>query len=281
MVWFRSVETAAVAQLDRGTKLVRRWNVRYYGTCGEFAAWVSARPDPDGRGSACFDDAGARAARRARTQIRRYCTHNGITRLLTLTFTDEHLPPTRRAAFAEARAFVRRLRLHGINLGAYVVVVERGGRTGRLHVHIGYGRYLPAPTVAAVWNRGWVDLRSLLRADAARGHRSASAVAARYLAKYAAKALEENEERATGEHRYEVGQGFQPTYADGECSSDELARIVSHAEWCLSYLDHPGERPTIPWVIARGLWSMPPPTDTGTVSHDEDYAKQQRAGPRR
>jgi hypothetical protein len=141
-------------------------------------------------------------------------------------------------------------------MGPYVVVVERGGLNGRLHIHIGYGRYLPAATVAAVWNRGWVDLRSLLRADAGRGHRSASAVAARYLAKYAAKALEENEERSIGEHRYEVAQGHQPTFADGECTADELERIVARAEWSLSWLDMPGERPVVPWVIARGLWSL-------------------------
>jgi len=246
-----------VTQLDRRTKLVERWQVRWFPSCREFSAWVAARPDPNGRGGACADDHVARANRRAKGSIRRYCLHSKLDRLITLTYDAENLPGTRQEAFNDARAFVRRMRHDGHDLGAYIVVVERGTRGGRLHVHLGVGRFIPAAAIASGWQRGWVDVRRLLPRNVAGRRRAASELTAQYLAKYAAKSIEEDTERATGEHRYEVAQGYQPPTVEGWMTPEQLEEVCAAADWSMSWLDLDGQRPMCPWVVARGLKSRP------------------------
>ena len=77
-----------------------------------------------------------------------------------------------------------------------------------LHAHFAVGRYIGQPLIRDVWGRGHVHIKLLSDLPVGSGSLEEARLAARYLAKYASKAIDA--ERPAGLHRYEVAQGFQP-----------------------------------------------------------------------
>jgi hypothetical protein len=124
----------------------------------------------------------------------------------TLTY-DAQLGPratTHDQAMRDGAHFVRTLKkaLH-VKPGdafAYVLVAEQH-KDGHYHLHVLLpDRFMPWQVVRAAWGRGNIKPPKLKGATVKR--------AAMYAAKYVGKAYED---RAGGAHRYEVGQGCQPT----------------------------------------------------------------------
>ena len=77
-----------------------------------------------------------------------------------------------------------------------------------LHLHFAVGRYVKHSLIKDAWGRGIVHIKLLGDLPVGSGALEEARLAARYLGKYAGKALDG--ERPTGLHRYEVGQGFKP-----------------------------------------------------------------------
>jgi hypothetical protein len=145
---------------------------------------------------------------RAKGKVRRYCRSNGLAFLWTLTYRVA--VTTRARVVADVRLFYRQLqRLYGRM--PLVSVIERGRRgTRRLHVHFATDRWLSHELVEAAWHRGfvWVGDPGKLQGNPGVDRLS------KYLAKYVAKEYGENgdlaDDRAQGEHRYLVTQGWCP-----------------------------------------------------------------------
>jgi hypothetical protein len=169
-----------------------------------------------------------RAGMRAKAKVRRYSKANGLTRLWTLTFAPEHLPADRAGAMAAGAAFVRRLRRELGRTFAYVLVPERGTKgTQRLHLHLATGFYIPMNLLDDTWGQGWVYAQNL--GDGGEDVRNVAARVATYVAKYVEKTFEEVAAagRQRGEHRYEVGQGFQPVAVDVEDQAEEVDALAT------------------------------------------------------
>jgi hypothetical protein len=190
-----------------------------------------------------------RAARRARARLRRYVVANGLSRMVTLTFAPTvrgaHGEPAcgQRStgeppgslggasspqvggwcscgrprgplglveAMAAAAEFVRDLRaLVRVEAMPYAVVPEYH-EDGHVHVHCLVDRFVAKDAIASVWSHGFVDVRRFKRANG--GARAAARRAAAYACKYVAKTFDqERADELRGRHRYEVGEGFQPT----------------------------------------------------------------------
>lgn len=154
-----------------------------------------------------------RNQRRAVTKVRRFSVRNLLAVTWTLTFADECLPEDARGVWREAERFVRRLREHLGEPFPYLVVCERGSKTGRLHLHLllpvwVHDRVTSHDDRLALWGRGWVlytDGRSKRRPG--ESLRDVSRRAARYAGKYVGK--EVGEDREEGDHRYRCAEGFQ------------------------------------------------------------------------
>lgn len=179
-------------------------------------------PRPSAKPAAASDSerAAEEAARRAGVRIRRYCAANQLNRLGTLTYEGEgcHDQDQVRADVAE---FFKRLR-RGMEVkylplrnGAsrermpYLWVPEWHPGGHGLHLHFAVGRYIPRGVIEDAWGRGFVNIKQLNGLSTGSGPLEEARLAARYLAKYAAKMLDD-EQRRFGLHRYEVAEGFQP-----------------------------------------------------------------------
>jgi hypothetical protein len=251
-VELRAEQADRFSRLDRGTKLVTGWSAKVFAGASE-ATWhrkrrlVSDRDDvvtvaelaelaeklenPDQAASA------ARAARRAKTQTRRWCKHNGVYRLGTLTFREA--PATWDEAMSYAPAFRRALQkaFPGTKL---FVTVERGGKFGRLHLQIGTDRFVAKAALAELWPHGFVDIRRLGAGGLSQGEVAAMASkCASYLAKYVGKSYGEGD-RGRGQHRYEVTEGCQPTCEVFEALDEDGAFVVVVASFM-------GELPAFIW----------------------------------
>lgn len=222
-------------QLDRGC-----WAVVYFPECGEGTAYPIQPPgltqeeDPDAPPAGGMSAWGQlpqeerdrlnreRAVGRAKGQVRRYCVANGLIFLWSLTFAPENLPASRDEAEAEGERFIRRLRRQlGHNL-PYVMVPEEGSETGRLHLHLALGEYVPVELMESVWGLGWVFVT-----PPRSGERAAQRVAA-YVAKYVGKDIE-----ATGRQGYRVAEGYQPRMEVALVDSLGAAlALVSRAAGC-------------------------------------------------
>jgi hypothetical protein len=146
--------------------------------------------------------------RRAVGAVRRYTRHNGLSYLWTLTYREA--AEDRRQVIGDLRRFYKRAAEK--RWSPCAAVIERGDEgTKRLHVHWATWRYIDRHDVQWYWNLGNVDVGD-------RGEytgRVAARELAGYLSKYVAKELDEvpedtPPERAQGEHRYLVAQGFTP-----------------------------------------------------------------------
>jgi len=178
-----------------------------------------------------------RAAARARSRLRRYCAHNGLSRLWSLTYAVGVYDPSR--VKADVRVFVKRLReaLGGVAFPyAYALEWHKSGHG--LHVHMALGQFAPKETVARAWGHGFVDGRRITASKGSGGRANARA-AARYLAKYVGKTYEEGS-FGPRSHRYEVGQGFE---ARARLSYSRDEREV----WGHVYALMDGEVPSYVW----------------------------------
>jgi hypothetical protein len=194
--------------LDLGTELVSGWSGRVFPTVGEAVA-VLQRPcaSEKSRGTSDPEDNRRRAGRRAKNTCRRYAVHNHLRRMWTLTY-DAQLGPratTQDQAMRDGARFIRALKkLLKIKPGEafpYVLVAElhKDGQHYHLHVLLP-DRFMPWQLVREAWGLGNIKPPKLKGATVKR--------AATYASKYVGKAYED---RAGGAHRYEVGQGCQPT----------------------------------------------------------------------
>jgi len=231
----------------------RGWSLKLYASAGEAGgAWVggggrsgplSPPPEPDPQRSA------VEAARRARGQLRRYCTANGLNRLGTLTYAGagNHDPVLLREHLG---VFFRRLRRSmGDDAFPYAWVPEWHKTDHGLHVHFAVGRFIQRRLIDESWGHGFIHIKQLGDLKVGSGKRAEARVAAGYLSKYAGKDFDG--EKMPGLHRYEVAQGFQPTFS--VVWGLHLASVLEQAA------DGMGAPPSYVWQsqVAEG-WSGPP-----------------------
>lgn len=197
---------------------------------GTFRSALAARPFAGP--SPTLADNEADAARRARGQVRRYCSANRLNRLNrlgTLTYAGEgqHDPDGLRE---DVGLFFRRLRGSVGERFPYLWVPEwhKGGHG--LHVHFAVGRRIHYMAIRGAWGHGFVHIKLLGDLPVGSGTLGEARLAARYLSKYVGKDL--GRAHPPGHHRYEVAQGFQPrgVTLDG-ASADEVLG------WAESYMD--------------------------------------------
>ena len=232
----------------------RGWSLSLYAGAGEAGgSWQSgsssggARPGP---GEAADPDRSAsEAARRARGQLRRYCTANRLNRFGTLTYEGEgvHDPRLLRVHVGE---FFRSLRASlGGKAFPYVWVPEWHHTDHGLHVHFAVGRYIARRHLLQAWGRGHVHIKLIGDLPVGSGVHAEARRAAGYLSKYVGKGFDEVTE--PGLHRYEGAQGFQPerTRLWGRMLDDVVAQAV----------DVMGSAPGYVWQsqVADG-WMGPP-----------------------
>jgi hypothetical protein len=198
-----------------------RYQAVLYPTVGEASVRFSGRSG--GRLDPKPEDHLARSVRRSRSALRRFCVHNGLGYMPTLTFRSD--PLSRRGVASAVELFRRRLVRAGVD-EPYSWVIERGEANGRLHVHFAcawWGRLAAVEVcdrcataglravrsdipprdafcVGCLWGQGFVGAPTECVGDP-RG-------VAVYVSKYAAKELGLTD--APGVNRYHVPRGHQP-----------------------------------------------------------------------
>ena len=192
------------------------------------ASWVGGGAER--RAAGCGRIRGGRAAeaaRRAAAKVRRYCAANRLNRLGTLTYAGRGLPRPARAA-RRCRGVLPRA-AGGARWRAlpYVWVPEWHPGGHGLHVHFAVGRYVPRSADRAGLGAAGSCISSCsVTCRSGRATLAEARLAARYLAKYVRKGIEDGE-RLAGLHRYEVAQGFQP--ATVECSRRAPRHVIEQA----------------------------------------------------
>ncbi len=146
------------------------------------------------------------AGRRAATCIRRYAASNRLNRLGTLTYADSCREP--RQLRRDVGEFFRELRDALGEPFPYLWVPEWHPGGHGLHLHFAVERFIRHSVIKEAWGRGIVHIKLLGDVPIGTGHLGEARVAARYLAKYVRKGLEDGHE--LGLHRYECAQGFHP-----------------------------------------------------------------------
>ena len=221
-----------------------------YPQAGEAGGCVRMPPRGGGRRRPPDPERSAvEAARRARGMIRRYCAANRLNRLGTLTYADAgcHDPLVVRADVA---GFFRRLRgeLGGVAF-PYLWVPEWHPGGHGLHLHFAVGRFIAQPLIRDVWGHGIVHIKLLGDLPVGSGALEEARLAARYLGKYAGKALDGD--HPVGLHRYEVAQGFKPLSLS--CEGPTVEDVTETA--CAVM----GKRPAREWHSSRrDGWQGPP-----------------------
>jgi hypothetical protein len=202
------------------------WAFSLFPDAGEGGGCLSvARRLPSG-GAPNAERAAEEAARRARTKIRRYAAANRLNRLGTLTYRGEgcHNPLVLREHLA---GFIRELR-EGLAAGRfpYLWVPQWHPGGHGLHAHFAVGRFIPRGLIERAWGHGFVHIKLLDGLPVGSGSLAEARLAARYLARYVGRDLDE-ERRLAGLHRYEVAQGFQP--AKVECYGSSAEDVIERA----------------------------------------------------
>ena len=211
-----------------------RWTMWLYRDALEASASLSGGAGSGGgeaRGQGAGSGAGRsleEAGRRARGRLRRYCVANRLDRLVTLTYRGEGCHDGR-ALRADVGAFVKRLR-RACGLGsfpyAWVPELHPGGHG--FHAHLAISTFLPKVDVEAAWGHGWVDLRRLASHMEYASPPTRAKVAASYLAKYASKQWAT---KLAGLHRYEVGEGHQPSWM--KLTGETFEGVLMAAVWVM------------------------------------------------
>lgn len=189
------------------------------------------------------------AARRARGKIRRYCTSNGLNRLGTLTYAGagNHDPVLLREHLG---VFFRRLRtLSGGEAFPYLWVPEWHKSGHGLHAHFAVGRFIGRTLIDQAWGHGFVHIKLLGDLPVGSGKLAEARRAAGYLSKYAGKDFDA--EKLPGLHRYEVAQGYEPTFVT--VRGLHMGTVLGEASAVM------GSRPEYVWQsqVADG-WQGPP-----------------------
>ena len=169
----------------------------------------------DGVAAECRAGGGG-GGRRARAKIRRYAAANRLNRLGTLTYRGRGLPRPGRGCAAIWRGSSASCG-RGLAAGRfpYVWVPQWHPGGHGLHAHFAVGRFVPRAADRAVpGGTGFVHIKLLDGLPVGSGALAEARLAARYLARYVGRDVED-ERRLAGLHRYEVAQGFQP--AKVEC----------------------------------------------------------------
>ncbi|MGZ4362929.1 MAG: rolling circle replication-associated protein [Gaiellaceae bacterium] len=173
-----------------------------------------------------------------------------MNRLGTLTYAGRgcHDP---RELRRNAAGFFKGLR---VGLGGkrlpYLWVPEWHPGGHGLHVHFAVGRFIKRGLIDDAWGRGYVHIKLLGDLPVGSGTLEESRLSGRYLAKYAAKAMED-ERRVAGLHRYEVAQNFQP--AAIECYGPTAHQAIESAS---RYMGRP---PATVWLSSSVEdWGAPP-----------------------
>jgi hypothetical protein len=222
-----------------------------YPEAGEGGGCVSTPRQPLASGGAPDSERAAEeAARRARAKIRRYAAANRLNRLGTLTYRGEgcHDPVALRGQLAD---FFRGLRA-GLDGEAfpYLWVPQWHPGGHGLHAHFAVGRFVPRRLIERSWGHGFVHIKLLDGLPVGSGALGEARLAARYLARYVGRDVEE-ERRLAGLHRYEVAQGFQP--AKVECYGSSAEDVIERAS---GYM---GSAPERVWLSSSVEgWRGPP-----------------------
>ena len=166
---------------------------------------------------------------RARSRLRRYFKKNGLGKMWTLTNAE---PCFDRALMHQrVNEFVQRWR-HAFNDEAfpYAYVLELHPQGHGLHVHFATRPgFVSWSQIGALWGHGFVQYSDNKR-YAGEGGRERSRRLANYLCKYLDKSVGDND-RDEGEHRYEVGQGFDPVKVRRDFKTEKEAR-----DWLAAYV---------------------------------------------
>jgi hypothetical protein len=202
---------ALTPTLDAGlAKPFVGWQVGLYPDAAEAIAVFRSGMRVDGGWGADFQDPMASrrvAARRAKTKIRRYCAANRLNRLGTLTYAAQgcHEPQRFREHVGH---FFRELR-RGLGGQSFPYLwTGEWHKTGHgLHAHFAVARYIPRQAIEQAWPHGFVHIKLLGDLPYQASTLDQARVAARYLAKYVGKSLDDHQ---AGLHRYEVAQRFAP-----------------------------------------------------------------------
>src|SRR5436190_8222334 len=227
------------------------WALSLYPEAGEGGGCLSTRRStiPTG-GRPNAERAAEEAGRRARAKIRRYAAANRLNRLGTLTYRGAgcHEPLRLREHLAN---FFRELRdgLDGERF-AYVWVPQWHPGGHGLHAHFAVGRFVQRGLIERSWGSGFVHIKLLDGLPVGSGTLAEARLAARYLARYVGRELED-ERRLAGLHRYEVAQGFQP--AKIECYGASAEDVIERAS---GYM---GSAPEQVWLSSSMEgWRGPP-----------------------
>jgi hypothetical protein len=192
-------------------------------------------------------------SRRARSRSRRFAVENGCTRLWTFTYApdengDRPTWPERARVKRDWHEFARRLPPGT----AWLRTLEKHA-DGHIHVHaaMSYGKGDERRTrrLARLWGHGFVDEGQARQSRPGRNERARAT--ARYVVKYATKAIE-GAELDPGEHAYEVAQGFQPVMVRISAATRALA-------WAELVRAQGGEVPAYEWDSGDTEdWTGPP-----------------------
>lgn len=218
-----------------------RWKLALYPDAGEGGGCLSGCGGSTLKGDEPPDQkrSAEEAARRARGKIRRYAAANRLNRLGTLTYRGAgcHDPLVLRSHLAE---FFRGLRGEGRMPYLWVAQWHPGGHG--LHAHFAVGRYVPRSLIERAWGHGFVHIKLLAGLPVGSGPLEEARLAARYLARYVGRDIDE-ERRLAGLHRYEVAQGFQP--AKINCYGKSAEQVLKRAS---GYMGAP---PTRVWLSSQ------------------------------
>jgi hypothetical protein len=244
------------SSLEYGTKLGEprqaRWSFALWPEAAEGGGSFRSTAREARRGDSPASDperTAADAARRARGKVRRYCAANRLNRLGTLTYagTGNHDPTALRIDLAD---FFRRLRGVVGEPFPYLWAPEWHPGGHGLHAHFAVGRWIGQRDIKRAWGRGHVHIKLLGDLPVGSGTLGEARLAARYLAKYVGKDLAAGGQ-ASGLHRYEVAQGFQPRAVQiNGTSADEVI------EWADTYM---GAAPERVWRSRDEEWWDGPP----------------------
>jgi hypothetical protein len=241
--------------LDRGTKLGSGWRGRVFPQVGEAVAVPNTDPQKrESRGGCTPEENIRRAARRARTQVRRYCVANRLFRMWTLTYGADKGPraTTHDQVVNDLGNFVRQLRksFPGAPKFAYVWVPELHKDGVHYHVHFLVDRFIPHSVMEKAWGHGWVGVpKGKDRHGQQIRGKGATRRAAGYASKYVGKAYED---RSAGRHRYECAQGFQPVSL--EIRAEQLTSFLGIASAWFG-----GQVPSWTWSSSSNpAWTGPP-----------------------
>lgn len=185
-------------------------------------------------------------ARRAASKLRRYCRHNRLDHLVTLTYAGDGCREWSDVV-THWRRFMQAWNKHKGQQEMAAVIEPHPGGHG-FHIHIGMHGKVDIPALRKCWRRGYgrgIDVTWLGKKNATRGGAPPKRCA-QYLAKYVAKGLMAEEcaaagltPRKPGQHRYFIAEGSSPerlrfyAYSRQECF--DLLRSYMGAPafvWC-------------------------------------------------